>query len=187
MNREDSNAVTRAWDGPRAAVQFNARRIGIQGGTACLVWAVFASVTSVAGVGLLLGKVLMVVAPLVAGVGLRMGVLSIAAQQSQHRGRRLLLRWVPRLLWTATLPGWAMAAVPFVSVVAVPLTLLVLTTLVTAYAIWTVDREVAGLAPHRVEWVLLVAVAMTALGVLALALAAAAGAGLLWQWWSASV
>ena len=152
-----------------------------------LALAVFASVTSVVGVGLLLGKVLMFVAPLVTGIALRMGVLSIARQTSRHRGRRLLLRWVPRLLWTAVLPGWAMAAVPFVSVAAAPLTLLVLTTVVSSYAIWTVDREVAGKPPHRVEWVLLVAVALTVVALLALLLLSAAGMGLLWQWWAAGV
>jgi len=181
---EESRAAT--WAAARAAAQFNARRLVVQGGTASLVWAVFASVTSVAGIGLVLGKVLMVVAPLVAGLGIRMGVLSLASRTSRHRGRRLLLRWVPRLLWAAALPGWAMAAVPFVSVAAVPLTLLVLTTVVTSYAIWTVDREVAGEPPHRVEWVLLVAVALTVLALLALLLLSAAGAGLLWQWWAST-
>lgn len=166
------------WPARRAAIDHNARRWAAQAAAIAAVAAAVATLTAPLGIGLLLDKVLVVAVPIAVGVGIRLGVLSIALKQARHRGRRALLRWIPRAIWVVALWGYGWAVVPGVNVLAVPATVVVHVALVALYTRFTVDREARGLAPHVLEWGLLVFGALLVLTSLVLAAVLAAALGL---------
>jgi hypothetical protein len=178
------------WARRRAALGFNAKRIGLRGSLVGAAAALLVSLTAPFGVGLVLGKALLLVGAFALALFLRLGVVSIALQESRSRPRRVLLRWIPRLCWLACLPGWALAPVPLANIAAVPATIAANTVLVAAYASWTVSREVRGLRPHVVEWLIVGAALVLFLATLvALALVGALAvwvAGVVSAWWGAA-
>lgn len=178
------------WERRRAALGFNAKRIGLRGSLVGAAGALVVSLTAPFGIGLVLGKVFLVVGAFALALFLRLGVVSIALQESRSRPRRVLLRWIPRLCWLACLPGWAFAPVPLANIAAVPATIAANTALVAVYASWTVSREVRGLRPHVVEWLIVgtafvlflaTLVALTLVGALAVWIA-----GVVSAWWGAT-
>jgi hypothetical protein len=140
------------------------------------------------GIGLLLGKAAFIAGPFVLAIAVRMGVVHVASQQARHRGRRTLMRWLPRLLWLLLLPAWTASPIPVLNIVVLPVIVVAFTAITAAYATWTVDRDVAGTPPHQLEWVVL-AIAIAA-GITLLLLVAfttvALGFAVQWlsQFWS---
>lgn len=171
------------WPARQAAMRANAGIIVRNGSVACVVGGGLAAVTSAVGVGLVAGKLLALTAPIVLAVALRMGVLSPALRTARQPARRVLLRWIPRLLWMASLAAWPWAAVPFVAPLLGPALVAAQTLLVLGYAEWTVTRELRGAGPHPIEWLVL-CVGLAAVVAFGLALLLVGGA-LAWfvAWW----
>jgi hypothetical protein len=156
------------WSRRKAAISDNASRIARQGAIAGLAASAVATVLAPVGVGFLVGKALLFVGAFALAIVLRLGVGSIALREAESRSRRVLLRWIPRICWLVCLWGWSWAVVPLANLVAVPTTIVANTFVVATYSSWTVSREVEGLGPHPLEW-LVVGVALVALLALILA------------------
>lgn len=171
------------WASTREAIEHNTRGVAVRGGMAGAVAGAVSSLLAPVGVGLVAAKLVFVVGPIVLAMAVRMGITSLAIRQVRHRGRRTLLRWLPRLLWLLLLPAWTVSPVPVANVIVLPLIIVGFAGLTAAYSIWTMERERSGAPPHGLEWGALMLASAAAMAVLVLTLMALAAVGFA-AWWA---
>jgi hypothetical protein len=180
----EASERARAWERRAAAIDHNATQIGVRGVRVVAGVALAASLLTLVAVGFVVTQVLAFAAPVALALLLRVGVISPAARQVRGMSRKLLLRWVPRLLWLASLSLWAWAVIPWLSIVLLPALWIAQTRLTYVYVRWTVQREVDGLRPHALEWALLVGAALAVAAALFVLFAIGAVGAALAAWWS---